>query len=301
MNNYLHRYEEIESYLQGSHENPVLFEKELLDNESLRQEVNIHRLLQESLKNKDKNQLRSTLLSVSKDFTEETQVIAPQTAVVRNIGDYQKYVLSIAAGLAAVFCGIWFLKPNTNNNTDLNITQVAEKTIEVQSPNISNEEINKENIASKERIENYTPPKGKQTLPDSPNELTAEAGQTKTEPVSASFNFENVDFEKTLQLDENGRVNLDFYAEIGDNQTSVEDFKLEVSAKSTENTGNIEPVFSKTISSEIKKPIGFASKKPLIHTFEMQTKATLKAGFYEIKVKNKAGKVVYSGNVEVKN
>jgi hypothetical protein len=301
MNTYLHRYEEIESYLEGSHENPILFEKELLDNESLREEVKIHSLLKETLKSKEKNELRSTLLSVSKDFIEETKVIAPQTAVVRNIGDYQKHVLSIAAGLAVVLCGIWFLKPDSNSNNGLTTSPVAEKTIEVQPTIIPNPENSKENITSKERIENYTPPKGKQTLPNLPNELIAEIGQQKTEPVSASFTFENVEFEKTLKLDENGRVNLDFYAEIGDSQASVEDFKLELVAQSSENINDKTPDFSKTIQSEIKKPIGFASKKPLVHTFEMQTKATLKAGFYEIKVKNKEGKVVYKSNVEIKN
>jgi hypothetical protein len=302
MNTHLHRYEEIESYLQGSHQNPEAFEQELINNQSLREEVNLHRSLADLLKNKDKNELRSTLVAISKDFeTEAINQIAPASAVVRNIGTYRKQIFSIAAGLAAVLCGIWFLKPNVPINAEITNVPIPEKNIEIQMPTTESTKTNAETIETKKEKEDFTPPKGQQTLSNQPNELTAEAGQTKTEPVSASTLLENVTFDKTLLLDENGRIDLDFYAEISDNQTTVEDFKFELIEKGTENKAEKTPIFSKTKQSEFKKPLGFASKKPLIHSFEMQTKAILKAGFYEIKVKNKAGKVVYAGNVEVKN
>jgi hypothetical protein len=298
MNTELHNSEEIENYLQGTNPNIAQFEQKILENESLRQEVEIHRMFASTLQNKEKNQFRSLITEISKDFSEEQELtISHKTAIVRNINEYKKYFLSIAAALLVVICGIWFFN-NKEENQALTDINAPIKPDEKQVTPVIIAPKGENTMPVEKRNENYVEtPKTKQTLPKLPNEPTAETDKLKTNAVSASFELENIAFDKTIKKEADGRVKLNVYAEIKQDEANTNnDFQFEFVEKNTQN----EVAFSKSVQSVEEKPLGFAKNKPTIKSIELTTKATLKVGFYTINVKDKEGKLVNLGEIEIK-
>jgi hypothetical protein len=298
MDNLQNRYEEIEAFLQGIHENAVQFESELLVNEELRQEVEIHRMLATTLKSKEKNQLRATLSAVSKDFKESNNLeITHRAATVKPLFEYKKYTLRIAAGLAAVLGGFWFFNQINPNKIEVATLPPVSNSTEIQTPIPENNTINSENATVGKRNENYVAlPKAKQTLPKESNEVKSETGTKIENPVSAYFELANVDFQKSIKIEADGRVKLDIYAEIKQKTSNTnKDFQFELVEKTATNS----IAFSKSVQSIEEKPLGFATNKPPVQSIGLETKTTLKAGLYEIKVKDKNGTSVILGEIMI--